>query len=219
LELRCKRDDNTAVSHVRQSSQGPGGKITRYRQLLPLAFAAMLLLSGCELADVIEVAVSGPHCGRSGIPPELEERGLNLFGHAPEPMSRDQFGRVFDPDRLDNAIIAVLEPYEDSHGPDVLFALGLTYVRKAGTLPDNPAYYRRGERLLAWAALCGQPLAAYYLGSFYEERLPGVDKDPELGACLIRLHDLDNYEPHLIIRAQFAGRVWACGLRLENFPE
>jgi hypothetical protein len=174
---------------------------------LAAAMAAFIFLTGCGLADAIEVAASGPHCGKSGIPPELEERNLNLFGGSP------------DPDRLDNAIIAVLEPYEDRHGPDVLFALGLTFVRKAGTLSDNPAYYRRGERLLAWAALCGQPLAVYYLGSFYEERLPGADKDPELGACLKRLHDLDNYEPHLIIRPLLAGRVWACGVRLEDFPE
>ena len=178
----------------------------RSNKLLPAGFVALLLLSGCELTDAIEVAASGPHCGRSGIPPELEERGLNLFG---EP---------YDPDRFDETI-AVLEPYEESHGPDALFALGYSYIGKASALSDDPAYYRRGVRLLAWAALCGQPLAAFFLGVSYDQGLPGAEKDPELGACLKRLHDLDNYEPHLIIRALLAGRVWACGVRLEDFTE
>ncbi len=180
--------------------------MTHYRKMLPLAFAAMLLLSGCELADVIEVAVSGPHCGKSGIPPELEERNLHLFGDTGEPYPLDE-------------TIAVLEPYEDSHGPDALFALGLTYLRKGSTLSDDPAYYRRGVRLLAWAALCGQPLAAYFLGRCYDEGVVGVDKNPERGACLIRLHDMNNFVPRTFEDGPIAGQVWGCGVRLEDFPE
>ena len=53
--------------------------MTHFRKMLSLAIAALLLLSACELADAIEVAVSGPHCGRFSIPPDLEERGLYLF--------------------------------------------------------------------------------------------------------------------------------------------
>ncbi len=180
--------------------------MTHSRMMLPAAMAAFILLSGCELADVIEVAVSGPNCGMSGITPELEERGLELF---------DDTGK---PHRLDEKI-AVLEPYEASHGPDALFALGYSYIEKASTMSDDPAYYRRGVRLLAWAALCGQPLAAFFLGSFYDEGVAGVDKDPELGACLIRLHDLNNYVPRTYESGPIAGRVWGCGVRLEDFPE
>ena len=180
--------------------------MTHFRKLLPAGLVAFLLLTGCELADVIEVAVSGPHCGRFGLPPELDERGLNLFGDTPEPVPLDE-------------TIAELESYKNSHGPDILFALGYSYIRKAATLSDDPAYYRRGVRLLAWAALCGQPLAAFFLGSIYDEGLEGVDKDPELGACLIRLHDLNNYERRSFERGPISGRVWGCGLRLENVPE
>ncbi len=175
-------------------------------KLRPAAMAAFIFLSGCELADVIEVAVSGPHCGSFGIPPELEERGLHLFGYR------------HGPHRLDEKI-AVLEPYEDSHGPDALFALGYSYIGKGSTLSDDPAYYRRGVRLLAWAALCGQPLAAYFLGVSYDRGLPGAGKDPERGACLKRLHDLDNYERRTFEDGPVSGQVWGCGVRLEDFPE
>ena len=116
-------------------------------------------------------------------------------------------------------MIAVLEPYKDSHGPDALFALGYSYIGKASTLSDDPAYYRRGVRLLAWAALCGQPLAAYFLGVSYDQGLPGAGKDPERGACLKRLHDLDNYERRTFEDGPISGQVWGCGVRLEDFPE
>ena len=175
--------------------------MTHFRKMLPAVLTVLLLLSSCELADTIEVAVSGPHCGSSGIPPELEERNLHLFGDTGEPYPLDE-------------TIAVLEPYEDSHGPDALFALGLTYLRKASTLSDDSAYYPRGERLLAWAALCGHPLAAYYLGVIHEKRLASTHRDPEIGACLKRSFDPYKREWSLV-----AGRVWGCGVRLEDFPE
>jgi len=169
-------------------------------RLLPLAFAA-LLLSGCELADAIEVAVSGPHCGRFDVPPELKKRGLALFGDSPEPVPIDE-------------TIAELESYEYSHGSNVLFALGYAYLRKGAMLSDDPAYYRRGIRLFHWSALCGEATAVSYLSGFYSEGSPFVDKDPKLGACLDRA-----YEGYQSVRALLAGRVWACGVRLEDFPE
>ena len=178
----------------------------RFRKHLATGLVALLLLSACELVDAVEVAVSGPHCGKSGMPSELEERGLYLFDG---PRDWDQIDEM----------ITVLEPYEGGHGPDTLFALGVSYLRKADKLSDDPAYFRRGVRLLAWSALCGQPLAAYYLGSFYDEGLAGVDKDPELGACLKRLHDLNNFVPRTFEDGPVSGQVWGCGVRLEDFPE
>ena len=172
--------------------------MTHFRKVLPAALAALLLLPGCELADMVEVAVSGPECGSFGLPPDLEERGLDLFGDSREPVPLDE-------------TIAELEPYEDSHGPDVLFALGLSYARKASTLSDDPADFRRGQTLLTWAALCGQPLAVISLGVFYDNELPGADKNPELGVCLDRA-----FEAYQSVHALLAGRVWACGLRMED---
>lgn len=135
------------------------------------------------------------------MPPELEERGLYLFDG---PRDWDQIDEM----------IAVLEPYESSHGPDVLFALGISYLRKSEKLSGDPAYDRRGVRLLHRAALCGQGLAAYYLGGIYDEGMMGVEKNPDLGACLDRIYDPGRNEGTLI-----AGRVWGCGLRLEGMQE
>ncbi len=175
--------------------------MTHFRKLLPAGFAAFLLLSGCVLADAIEVAVSGPHCGSFSVPPELEERGLELLGDSPEPVPIDE-------------TIAELESYEDNHSPDVLFALGYSYLRKGATLSNDPAYFQRGVRLFHWSALCGEATAVSYLSEFYSEGSPIVDKDPELAACLGRA-----YEAHQSVRALLAGRVWGCGLRVEDLPE
>lgn len=168
---------------------------------VPAALAALLLLSGCELVDAVDVAVSGPHCGSFGMPPELEERGLYLFDG---PRDWDQIDEM----------IAVLEPYKGGHGPDVLLALGVSYLRKAHKLSDDPAYYRRGVRLLHWAALCGQGVAVVLLSSLYDGGFAGVEKNPERGACLDRVHGPNKNEGTLI-----AGKAWGCGVRLEDVPE
>ncbi len=168
---------------------------------LPAAFVAMLLVSACEIVDVIEVAVSGPECGSFGMPPELEDKNLSLL----DPN--------FDWDRLDE-MIAMLESYEHSHGPDVLFSLGISYIMKASTLSDDPAYYRRGVRLFHWAALCGESAAVLMLSGAYSEGYPGVERDPELGACLDRIYYLN-----LDKRKPIPGPVWGCGLRVEDLPE
>ena len=175
--------------------------MTWTRKLLPLAFSSLLLLSGCVLADAIEVAVYGPHCGKSGMPPELEERGLYLFDG---PRDWDQIDEM----------IAALEPYEGGHGPDVLAALGISYLRKSDKLSDDPAYNRRGIRMLHWAALCRQGLAVLLLSGIYSEGMVGVEKNPELGACLGRAQDREKDESVLL-----AGRAWGCGLRVEDLQE
>jgi hypothetical protein len=175
--------------------------ISPSRNLLPAAMTDFIFLSGCELADAIEVAVSGPRCGRFGIPPELEGKELHVLDHR------------FDWDRLDE-MLAVLEPYEDSHGPDILWALGVLYIRKAVALSDDPAYFRRGVRLNRWAALCGSGVAVEMLSGVYSEGFPGVEKDTKLAACLDRA-----YDPALYERALIPGRVWGCGLRMEDVPE
>ena len=175
--------------------------MTRTRKSLPLAFAALLLLPACELVDAVEVAVSGPQCGRFGIPAELENEDINVLAHP------------FDLNRLDG-MLAVLEPYEDSHGPDILFALGILYLIKGANLSDDPADFRRSVRMFHWAALCGQAPAVSYLSEFYSMGPPIVDKDPELAACLDRA-----YNPHKHERALIPGWVWGCGLRVEDVPE
>ena len=175
--------------------------MTRSKKLLPAAIAALLLLSGCELVDAFEVTMSGPECGSFGLPPELEERGLYLFD-GPR-----------DWDQIDEMIV-VLEPYEGSHGPDVLLALGISYLRKSEKLSGDPAYDRRGVRLLHWAALCGQGLAVFLLSGVYDEGMMGVEKNPDLGACLDRIYDPGKNEVTLI-----AGRAWGCGLRVADPPE
>ena len=179
------------------------------RKLLPVALAALLLVTGCELVDLVEVAVSGPHCGRFGIPSELENEDLGVLDHR------------FDWDRIDG-MIALLKPYEDSHDPDILFALGVLYVKKAVTLSYDPVYLRRGDRLFRWAALCGHGPAAMMLSGLYSEGVPGAERnteellgfemDPELGTCLQQLEDPNSY----IISS---GRVWSCGLRMKTVRE
>ena len=116
--------------------------MNRPRTPLLAVVAILLFLSGCELVGTFEVAASGPHCGKFGIPPELENKDLNVLDHR------------FDWNRLDGMLV-LLEPYEDSHGPDILWALGVLYMRKAVTLSNDLAYFRRAVRLFHWAALCG----------------------------------------------------------------
>lgn len=178
----------------------------RSNKLLPIAIAALLLSAGCEVVEDFEVAMSGPHCGDFGVPAELENKDLGVLDHR------------FDWERIDG-MIALLKPYERSHDPDILFALGVLYVKKAVTLSYDPVYFRRGVRLFRWAALCGHGPAAMMLSGLYSEGLPGakgntedllgVERDPELGACLRQLNDPDSY----IINS---GRVWGCGLRMRN---
>lgn len=175
--------------------------MTQSKKLLPLAIAALLLLSACEIVDAVEVAVSGPHCGAFGIPPELDDVDLDVLAHH------------FDWDLLDG-MLAVLAPYEYGHGPDILFTLGVMYLKKGSTLSDDSAYYRRGVRLFRWAALCGQSPAVSYLSEFYSVGVFGVEKDPELAACLDRSYNL--YKDK---RALIPGWVWGCGLRVEDLPE
>ncbi len=173
----------------------------RFRTILPLAIAVLLLLSACELVDAVEVAVSGPECGAFGFPAELDSVDLHVLDHR------------FDWDHLDG-MLAVLAPYEDSQGPDIMWALGVLYIRKAVTLSDDPAYFRRGVRLIRWATLCGQAPAVSLLSGVYGEGLFGIKKDPELAACLDRA-----YNPHKHERALIPGWVWGCGLRVEDVLE
>lgn len=175
--------------------------MTHFGKMLPAALAALLLISGCEIVDAVEVAVSGPECGAFGLPPELADK--NLYALDPH----------FAWDRLDE-MIAMLESYEQSHGPDVLFSLGISYMMKASTLSDDPAYYRRGIRLFHWAALCGESAAVLMLSGAYSEGFPGVERDPELAACLDRVYYLN-----LEKRKPIPGPVWGCGLRVEDLPE
>lgn len=185
--------------------------MNRSKKPLAAAFAALLFLSSCEVVDDFEVALSGPHCGRFGIPPELENKDLNVLDHR------------FDWDRLDG-MLALLEPYEDSHGPHILFALGVLYMRKAVTLSNDPAYFRRAARLFHWAALCGQAPAVSMLSGLYGEGLSGaegvtremfgVERNPELAACLHRAYEANKYN-----YAPIPGRVWGCGLRMEDYEE
>jgi len=175
--------------------------MTGTKKLLPAAMAAFISLSGCELADAVEVAVSGPHCGAFGVPPGLEKEDLYVLDH------------YFDWDRIDG-MIAVLEPFEQSYSPIVLSSLGLLYIRKAVTLSDDPAYFRRGVHLLRWAALCGDAVSVAFLSDFYSKGLAGLDLNLELAACLDR-----SYDPEKIERALIPGRVWGCGLRVGDVPE
>lgn len=175
--------------------------MTQFGKMLPVGLAALLLLSACELIDAVEVAVSGPHCGSFDIPPELENKDLNVIDHR------------FDWDRIDE-LITLLESYEDDHNPHILFALGVLYIKKAVTLSDDPAYFRRGVRLFHWAALCGQMAAVEMLSGLYSEGDFGVEKNPEFDACLNR-----SYDPHKNERALIPGRLWSCGLRVKDLPE
>ena len=171
-------------------------------KLRPAVMAAFIFLSGCELADAIEVAVSGPDCGNFGKPAELGYEDMNVLAH------------YFDWDRIDG-MLAVLEPYEGGHGPDILFALGILHLRKASTLSHDRAYYRRGVRLIRWASLCGQAPAVSYLSEFYIAGPPIiVDKDPKLSDCLEEAYEADRS-----VRAVLAGRVWRCGVRVEDVLE
>jgi len=167
------------------------------KTLLPIALVALLLLTGCEVVDAVEVAVSGPKCGAFGEPPGFEEN----------PIVENER------DRIDKAI-ELLEGYVHTRNPDIMFGLAYGYLQKVSFEPDDPTRDRRMVYLLAYAALCGQGQAASYLGGFYQAGMFGLEENRELGACLDRA-----YDPALYERALIPGRVWGCGLRLENFLE
>ncbi len=164
---------------------------------LPIALVALLLLSGCEVVGTLVMAVSGPKCGTFGEPPGFE---ANLIVED-------------ERDRIDKAI-ALLEGYVHTHNPDIMFGLAFGYLQKVSIEPDDPARDRRIVYLLTRAALCGQGQAASYLGGFYRAGMLGLEEDAELGACLEEV-----YDPALYERALIPGRVWACGLRVEDVPE
>ena len=52
------------------------------------------------------------------------------------------------------------------------------------------------------------------LSGVYDEGMMGVEKNPDLGACLDRIYDPGKNEVTLI-----AGRAWGCGLRVADPPE
>ncbi len=166
-------------------------------KLLPTALTALLLLSGCEVVGTFAMAVSGPHCGAFGVPPELEKDLI---------VENER-------DRFDEGI-ALLESYVNKHNPDILFGLAWVYLQKVSAEPDDPARDRRIVYLLTYAALCGQGQAASWLGGFYRAGALGLEKNTELGACLDRAYDPQKHE-----RAVIPGRVWACGLRVADLPE
>jgi hypothetical protein len=53
----------------------------RSRILVLASITALLLLSSCEIVEDLEVTMSGPHCGRFGIPSELENEDLGVLDH------------------------------------------------------------------------------------------------------------------------------------------
>lgn len=174
---------------------------TRPKKLLLAVIPAFLFLSGCELVDAIEVAVSGPHCGASDVPAVLENSDLYIHDW-----------HRFDWDRIDEAI-ALLQPYEHAHNPYIMVSLGVLYARKAVTLSDDPAYFRRAARLFAWTALCGLGDGAFMLAGLYREG-SGVEKDSELADCLDRA-----YEAKIRVYVPISAPVWSCGVRMENLQE
>ena len=183
------------VWSVIRAAGEPTFRITKpFRKLLGAAISALLFLSGCELVGVGVMAVSGPACGKFGIPPVLDKNKVNIL----------------DWDRIDESI-AALQEYEHAHIPDIMAALGFLYARKAVTLSDDPAHNERAVRFFTGAALCGYGPAVSYLGGFYSEGLFGLDRDLELGTCLTTVYEIYGHERSLI-----PGRVWACGLRIES---
>lgn len=166
-------------------------------KLLATVFTALLFLAGCELVGVGVMVVSGPECGEFGLPAGLDENAV----------------RLYDWDQIDSSL-AASQDHEQTHNPDVLFALGFLHVRKAVTLSNDPAHNRLAVHYLTWAALCGGEHAVSYLGGFHRAGLLGLKKNPELGACLKRVYELHRDE-----RALIPGRVWACGLRMADVEE
>ena len=167
------------------------------KKLLLAIVLILLFIAGCELVGVGVMTMSGPDCGEFGPPAGLDENAV----------------RIFDWDRLDSSL-AALQDYEQTHNPDVMFALGYLHARKAATLSNDPAHSRRAVQLFTWAALCGHGLAAKYLGFFFEEGVFGLEKDPVRGACLRKVYELYRDE-----RALVPGRVWACGLRVDSLQQ
>ena len=171
--------------------------MTQSKKQLSAVFAVLLFLSGCELVDAFEATVSGPRCGAFGEPPGFEEKMI----------------AVDEPNRNDKAI-ALLEEYEHTRNPELLFGLAYAYLIRSGEQGQDPSLNRRAVELFTLSALCGEGRAASLLASVYSEGLTGVEKKPVLGACLEEV-----YDPALYERALIPGRVWACGVRMENFEE
>lgn len=171
--------------------------MTRSEKQLSAALAVLLFLAGCELVDAVEVAVSGPKCGAFGEPPGFEEKSIALG----------------EPNRNDKAI-ALLEEFEPTRNPELLFGLAYAYLIRSGELGQDAALNRRAVELFTLSALCGEGRSASFLASVYSEGLTGVEKNPELGACLEEV-----YDPALYERALIPGRVWGCGLRMEDVQD
>ncbi len=164
--------------------------------------AILLFLLGCEVVGTYVMAVSGPSCGQFGEPPELAKMA-----------GIDSNPGMDSPDWADWAI-PILEKYEHTRNPEILFVLAYAYLRKSGELDQDSALNRRAVDLLTLSAMCGEGKAASLLGAIYIEGLTGVEPSPELGACLREVYDPEIYERSLI-----PGRAWACGLRMESVPE
>ena len=157
--------------------------------------AILLFTAGCEFVGFV-VSQEWKHreCGQFDEPPELMEK-------LPKLGSEGRF----------NDAIVLLEKYEYTRNPNVLFLLGYLYSGKVADSPDDPARDRRIIDLLTVSALCGQEGAVLLLSGIYNLGLVGVEKDPERGACLKKIYERHRYERSLI-----PGRVWACGLRIES---
>ncbi len=158
----------------------------------------LLLLSGCELVGfVVSQEWQARECGEFGLPPDLNDGnpGMNA------------------PDWAEWAI-ATLAKYEHKRNPELLFGLAYAYLRRSAELGEDPSLDRRAIDLLTLSALCGEGRAASLLGGAYIEGMVGVEKDPELGACLKEVYDPEMYEREII-----PGRVWACGLRIEGVQQ
>ena len=171
--------------------------MTQSKNQLFAALAVLLFLAGCELVDAFEAAVSGPECGAFGEPPGFEENSIT----------------VGEPNRNDKAI-ALLEEYESARNPELLCGLAYAYLIKSGELGQDPSLNQRAVELFTLSALCGEGRSASFLASVYIEGLKGVEKNPQLGVCLEGV-----YDPALYERALIPGRVWGCGLRMEDVPE
>ncbi len=172
--------------------------MNRPKKSLLAVVAILLFLSGCELIGfVVSQEWQSRECGEFDRPPELIEKMRKLGNEG----------------RIDEAI-SLLEKYAPTRNPEVLFTLAYAYFEKVAEAPDDPVRNRRIVELLTLAALCGQERAVLYLGGFYRAGVLGLEKDPELGACLKKV-----YERHRHERALIPGRVWACGLRMESVPE
>lgn len=166
------------------------------KRLLAL-IAICLFAAGCEVVGTYVMVVSGPDCGTFDPPAGIEEISIDIT----------------DWDRIDESL-EVLQPYEHTHNPDILYWLGYLHVRKGVILSDDPGHYRQAVHYFTWAAMCGQKPAVLELSGLYNLGWAGLEKDPKRGACLKKA-----YDPHRDDRALIPGRVWACGLRMEEVAD